>query len=92
MGPDFRLLVKKGRKIAMQYELMYGEEIPTVQLVTKIAALMQEYTQSGYGSFLFGGILCHLLNMKALMNHFEINRMSTILQWRAAKVGVLHEN
>uniref|UniRef100_A0A9J2PYM2 Proteasome subunit alpha type-2 n=1 Tax=Ascaris lumbricoides TaxID=6252 RepID=A0A9J2PYM2_ASCLU len=38
MGPDYRILVKKGRKIAMQYELMYGEEIPTTQLVTKLAA------------------------------------------------------
>lgn len=43
-----RILVKKGRKLAMEYELMYGEEIPTTQLVTKLAAVMQEYTQSGY--------------------------------------------
>ncbi|KAH7730074.1 CBN-PAS-2 protein [Aphelenchoides avenae] len=47
MGPDFRLLVKKARKIAMEYELTYGEEIPTTQLVTRLAAVMQEYTQSG---------------------------------------------
>ncbi|ETN77663.1 SGS domain protein [Necator americanus] len=47
MGPDFRILVKRARKIAMEYELMYGEEIPTTQLVTQIAAVMQEYTQSG---------------------------------------------
>ncbi|KAL6727850.1 hypothetical protein Aduo_009692 [Ancylostoma duodenale] len=47
MGPDFRILVKRARKIAMEYELMYGEEIPTTQLVTQVAAVMQEYTQSG---------------------------------------------
>ncbi|KAM3722904.1 Proteasome subunit [Dirofilaria immitis] len=47
MGPDYRILVKKARKLAMEYELMYGEEIPTTQLVTKLAAVMQEYTQSG---------------------------------------------
>ncbi|CAD6187878.1 unnamed protein product [Caenorhabditis auriculariae] len=47
MGPDFRILVKKARKIAMEYELMYGEEMPTTQLVTQLAAVMQEYTQSG---------------------------------------------
>ena len=47
MGPDFRQLVKRSRKLAMEYELMYGEEIPTVQLVSKVAAVMQEYTQSG---------------------------------------------
>jgi len=47
MGPDYRLLVRKARKLAMEYELQYGEEIPTIQLVTKLAAVMQEYTQSG---------------------------------------------
>uniref|UniRef100_A0A0N5AGF9 Proteasome subunit alpha type n=1 Tax=Syphacia muris TaxID=451379 RepID=A0A0N5AGF9_9BILA len=47
MGPDYRILVKKARKIAMEYELMYGEEIPTTQLVTQLASVMQEYTQSG---------------------------------------------
>uniref|UniRef100_A0A0R3S308 Proteasome endopeptidase complex n=1 Tax=Elaeophora elaphi TaxID=1147741 RepID=A0A0R3S308_9BILA len=38
----------------MEYELMYGEEIPTTQLVTKLAAVMQEYTQSGCGVRPFG--------------------------------------
>ena len=47
MGPDFRQLMKKARKLAVEYELMYGEEIPTVQLVAKVAAFMQEYSQSG---------------------------------------------
>lgn len=42
----YRILVKKARKIAMEYELMYGEEIPTTQLVMRLAAVMQEYTQS----------------------------------------------
>lgn len=48
MGPDFRILINRARKIAMEYEMMYGEEIPTTQLVTQTAAIMQEYTQSGY--------------------------------------------
>jgi len=47
MGPDYRLLVRKARKIANEYELSYNEEIPTTQLVIKLAAVMQEYTQSG---------------------------------------------
>lgn len=33
-----------------KYEDMYGEEISTTQLVTRLAAVMQEYTQSGYGN------------------------------------------
>ncbi|CAG0916907.1 unnamed protein product [Notodromas monacha] len=47
MGPDYRLLVKRARKIAQQYQLMYHEEIPASQLVQRVAAVMQEYTQSG---------------------------------------------
>jgi len=40
--------VRKARKIATEYELLYGEEIPVIQLVSKVAAIMQEYTQSGF--------------------------------------------
>ena len=47
MGPDYRLLVKYARKLAQQYVMMYDDEIPTVQLVRRVADVMQEYTQSG---------------------------------------------
>ncbi|KAH7986029.1 proteasome subunit alpha type-2 [Rhipicephalus sanguineus] len=47
MGPDYRLLVRRARKLAQQYELMYSEPIPTAQLVQKVAYIMQEYTQTG---------------------------------------------
>lgn len=40
--------MRKARKIATEYELLYGEEIPVIQLVSKVAAIMQEYTQSGF--------------------------------------------
>ena len=47
MGPDYRLLVKEGRRVAQNYYQTYKEPIPTSQLVQRIAAIMQEYTQSG---------------------------------------------
>jgi len=47
MGPDYRLLVRRARKMAQDYMLTYGEPIPTSQLVTRVANVMQEYTQSG---------------------------------------------
>lgn len=47
MGPDYRLLVKSARKAAQSYYLLYGEEIPVIQLVQRISNVMQEYTQSG---------------------------------------------
>lgn len=48
MGPDFRVLVRKARKKAQSYFRYYKEEIPVSQLVREVAAIMQEYTQSGY--------------------------------------------
>lgn len=47
MGPDYRLLVRKARKIAVKYFVIYDEPIPTPLLVQRVAYIMQEYTQSG---------------------------------------------
>merc|ERR1712156_1333396 len=47
MGPDYRLLIRRARKMAQDYYLMYHEQIPTAQLVYRVALVMQEYTQSG---------------------------------------------
>ena len=44
----FRVLVKNARKLAQQYFLQYQEQIPTAQIVQKIATVMQEFTQSGW--------------------------------------------
>lgn len=45
MGPDYRVLVRKGRKKAQQYFSTYYEPIPTLQLTREVASIMQEYTQ-----------------------------------------------
>ncbi|KAI8777964.1 proteasome subunit alpha type-2, partial [Biomphalaria glabrata] len=47
MGPDFRVLTRRARKLASQYFLTYQEQIPVDQLVQKVANVMQEFTQSG---------------------------------------------
>ena len=49
---NFRVLLTRARKIAQVYAKKFGESIPTIQLVQKVANVMQEYTQSGYGTFL----------------------------------------
>lgn len=48
MGPDFRLLVKLGRKKAQEYQRFWKEPIPVLMMVRELADIMQEYTQSGY--------------------------------------------
>lgn len=47
MGPDFRVLVSKARKIAQAYWKVYGEYPPTKVLVQEVAGVMQKATQSG---------------------------------------------
>ena len=48
MGPDFRVLVKKGHKTAQQYFRQYQELMPLSQLARELATTMQEFTQQGY--------------------------------------------
>jgi 20S proteasome subunit alpha 2 len=47
MGPDYRVLVAKARKIAQSYWKVYGEYPPVKVLVADVAAVMQKATQSG---------------------------------------------
>merc|ERR1711904_459009 len=47
LHPDFRVLVKKGRKKAQEYFKVYKEHIPVSQIVRELASIMQEFTQSG---------------------------------------------
>ncbi|KFD53312.1 hypothetical protein M514_05793 [Trichuris suis] len=86
MGPDFRVLVKSARKIAQEYKLLYGEPIPTVQLVQRVAVVMQEYTQSGgvrpYGiSILIAGFD----NGKPYL--FQSDPSGAYFAWKATALG-----
>jgi len=47
MSPDFRVLTRRGRKIAQSYYLTYEDDIPVSQMVRELASVMQEFTQSG---------------------------------------------
>mgnify|MGYP002393682378 CR=1 FL=1 len=47
MGPDVKVLVKRGRKAAQQYYRTLKSPIPVRVLVRELAAIMQEFTQSG---------------------------------------------
>ena len=48
MGPDFRVLVRKARKRAQQYYMLYKENIPVAQLVRETAIVMQEFTRKWF--------------------------------------------
>ncbi|XP_022646811.1 proteasome subunit alpha type-2-like [Varroa jacobsoni] len=86
LGPDYRLLVKRARKIAQQYWLTYGESIPTTQLVQKVAHIMQEYTQSG-GVRPFGVslLICGWDNDRGYL--FQCDPSGAYFAWKATALG-----
>nr|KAG5688327.1 hypothetical protein BaRGS_009959 [Batillaria attramentaria] len=48
MGPDYRPASQSAQyTLVVQYQRVYSEQIPTAQLVQRVAAVMQEFTQSG---------------------------------------------
>ncbi|OQR66664.1 proteasome subunit alpha type-2-like [Tropilaelaps mercedesae] len=86
LGPDYRLLVKRARKIAQQYWLTYDEPIPTTQLVQKVAHIMQEYTQSG-GVRPFGVslLICGWDNDRGYL--FQCDPSGAYFAWKATALG-----
>ncbi|CAB3362572.1 proteasome subunit alpha type-2 [Cloeon dipterum] len=86
MGPDYRLLVKTARKKAQQYSLVYQEEIPTAQLVQRVASVMQEYTQSG-GVRPFGVslLICGWDNNRPYL--FQCDPSGAYFAWKATAMG-----
>merc|ERR1712070_920143 len=86
MGPDFRVLVTKARKEAAKYFHVYHENIPVLQLVRKVAAVMQEFTQSGgvrpFGvSVLVAG---HDHNGPQL---YQVDPSGSYFAWKASAIG-----
>lgn len=86
MGPDYRLLVRQARKMAQGYETVYGETIPTSQLVQRVAGVMQEYTQSG-GVRPFGVslLICGIDDGVPLL--FQCDPSGAYFAWKATAMG-----
>lgn len=93
MGPDYRVLVKSARKLAQQYKLTYQEQIPTAQLVQRIANVMQEYTQQG-GVRPFGVSLLvagwDLDEGKPYL--YQCDPSGAYFAWKATAMGKNHAN
>lgn len=86
MGPDYRVLVKRARRAAQQYQLMYGTEIPTAQLVQRLATVMQEYTQSG-GVRPFGVSLLICGWDEGRPRLFQCDPSGAYFAWKATAMG-----
>nr|XP_002123939.1 proteasome subunit alpha type-2-like [Ciona intestinalis] len=91
MGPDYRVLLTRARKIAQLYYRQYQESIPTTQLVQRIASVMQEYTQSG-GVRPFGVslLICGWDDNRPYL--FQCDPSGAYFAWKATAMGKNHLN
>lgn len=88
IGPDFRVLVDKARKLAhSNYKLIYHEYPPTRILVQELAKVMQEATQSG-GIRPFGvSILVAGWDKYNGPSLYQIDPSGTYFPWKATAIG-----
>lgn len=87
MGPDSRVLMSKGRKLAQQYYRVYQETIPTLQLVRELASVMQEYTQQG-GVRPFGvSLLITGFDTDGKPALFQVDPSGSYFAWKASAIG-----
>ncbi|EMR08905.1 hypothetical protein PNEG_02687 [Pneumocystis murina B123] len=88
IGPDFRVLVDKARKLAHSaYKLIYREYPPTRILVQDLAKVMQDATQSG-GIRPFGvSILVAGWDKHNGPSLYQIDPSGTYFPWKATAIG-----
>ncbi|CAK0814341.1 unnamed protein product [Prorocentrum cordatum] len=91
LPPDFRPLLKKGRKEAQMYFTQYREQIPTSQIVRKMAAIMQESTQQG-GVRPFGVSLLMAGYDENGPQLFQVDPSGSYFGWKASAIGKNHVN
>ncbi|KAK2076264.1 Protein phosphatase PP2A regulatory subunit B [Prototheca wickerhamii] len=86
MGPDSRVLVRKARKAGQTYYRQYHENMPVAQLVREIAAVMQEFTQSG-GVRPFGVSLLMAGVDENGPQLYQIDPSGSYFAWKASAIG-----
>jgi len=86
MPPDYRVVLRKGRKQAESYHLQYQEPIPCGQLVREAAAIMQEFTQSG-GVRPFGVSLMVAGYDDNGPQLYQVDPSGAYFGWKASAIG-----
>ncbi|KAL1925277.1 uncharacterized protein VTP21DRAFT_160 [Calcarisporiella thermophila] len=86
MGPDFRVLINRARKAAQRYKRVYCEDPPTAILVKEVAAVMQEFTQSG-GVRPFGVSLLIAGFDENGPSLYQVDPSGSFWAWKASAIG-----
>jgi len=86
MGPDCRVLLRKGRKKAQAYYRTYKDHISVAQIVKELASIMQEYTQSG-GVRPFGVSLLIAGWDDQGPQLYQVDPSGSYFAWKACAIG-----
>lgn len=87
MPADYRVILARSRKEAQVYWQQYRIGIPVRQLVRQIAAVVQEYTQSG-GVRPFGvSLLICGYDINGGMQLFQVDPSGAYFGWKATALG-----
>jgi len=86
MGPDFRVLTRRGQKEGQRYYLQYKDDIPVSQLVREVASVMQEFTQSG-GVRPFGVSLLIAGYDDDGPQLYQVDPSGSYWAWKASAIG-----
>ena len=91
MVPDYRVLLRRGRKIGQGYYQTYRELMPVGQVVRETAGVMQEFTQSG-GVRPFGISLMIAGYDDSGPQLFQVDPSGSYFGWKASAIGKNHVN
>jgi len=86
MGPDNRVLLRRGRKEAQKYFMQYKDPIPVSQLVREVAGVMQEFTQRG-GVRPFGVSLLVAGYDDDGPQLYQVDPSGSYWAWKASAIG-----
>jgi 20S proteasome subunit alpha 2 len=86
MPPDYRVILKRGRKAAQKYVSTYHDEMPVRQLAAEVAAVMQEFTQSG-GVRPFGLSLMIAGVDETGPQLYQVDPSGAFFGWKASAIG-----
>lgn len=86
MPPDYRVILKRGRKAAQKYVSTYQDEMPVRQLAAEVAAVMQEFTQSG-GVRPFGLSLMIAGVDETGPQLYQVDPSGAFFGWKASAIG-----
>jgi len=86
ISADFRVLLQKARKSAVEYYSLYHENIPSSIICQSLSSIVQEYTQSG-GVRPFGISMLMAGYDYDGPHLYQIDPSGAFFSWKAAAIG-----